>query len=86
MGNSDETRMIDDESVGIDAAVWEETADELLADSPYDPKLGKEMSRDAVRVSTGRMTEAEFHEKYHDAVLEEFGVDDRPIETGDADE
>ncbi len=44
------------------------------------------MSRDAVRVSTGRMTEAEFHEKYHDAVLEEFGVDDRPIDTGDADE
>ncbi|APX00228.1 hypothetical protein CHINAEXTREME_20685 (plasmid) [Halobiforma lacisalsi AJ5] len=86
MGTSDDEQPIEEDAAGVDPAVWEETADDLLEESPYDTDLGKEMSRDAVRVSAGRMSEAEFHEKYHDAVLEEFGVDDRPLEGGDDDE
>ncbi|MDR5656570.1 4Fe-4S ferredoxin N-terminal domain-containing protein [Halodesulfurarchaeum sp. HSR-GB] len=48
----------------------------------YDEDLGRRMARDARRVSDGTLSEAEFHEKYHEEVLEEFGRDDRPIETG----
>ena len=40
------------------------------------------MARDARRVSDGELSEAEFHEQYHEAVLAEFGRDDRPLETG----
>ncbi len=60
--------------------------DELasLGEQPrqYDEELGRRMARDAQRVSAGDLSEVEFHEKYHDAVVEEFGRDDRPIETG----
>lgn len=65
----------------IDDDGWEEMVDSLLENSPHDAELGKEMARDAVRITLGEMTDEEFHEKYHDAVLEEFGVDDRPTET-----
>lgn len=57
---------------------WEATAEAILDGSAHDTELGKRMGRDAIRVSTGEMSEAEFHAKYHEAVLEEFGVDDRP--------
>ncbi|WP_254769364.1 4Fe-4S ferredoxin N-terminal domain-containing protein [Salinilacihabitans rarus] len=79
-------RMTDEEAVGVDADTWEDAADEILADGPYDSELGKRMSRDAVRVSIGRMSETEFHEKYHEDVLAEFGVDERPTGPGGADE
>jgi hypothetical protein len=48
----------------------------------FDEELGWQMARDAQRVSAGDLSEAEFHERYHEAVLEEFGRDDRPIESG----
>lgn len=48
----------------------------------FDEELGREMARDAQRVSDGELSEAEFHEQYHEAVVEEFGRDDRPIESG----
>lgn len=48
----------------------------------FDEELGWQMARDARRVSDGELSESEFHEKYHEAVLEEFGRDDRPIESG----
>lgn len=48
----------------------------------FDEELGRRMARDAQRVSDGELSEAAFHEKYHEAVLAEFGRDDRPIETG----
>ncbi|MBS3760245.1 4Fe-4S ferredoxin N-terminal domain-containing protein [Halodesulfurarchaeum sp.] len=48
----------------------------------FDEELGREMARDAQRVSDGELSESEFHEKYHEAVVEEFGRDDRPIESG----
>lgn len=61
--------------------------DELtnLGESPpqFDEELGRRMARDAQRVSDGELSESEFHDKYHDAVIEEFGSDDRPIESGD---
>ncbi|EMA30160.1 hypothetical protein C445_16679, partial [Halobiforma lacisalsi AJ5] len=57
MGTSDDEQPIEEDAAGVDPAVWEETADDLLEESPYDTDLGKEMSRDAVRVSAGRMSE-----------------------------
>lgn len=48
----------------------------------FDEELGRSMGRDAQRVSAGDLSEAAFYEKYHEAVVQEFGRDDRPIETG----
>ena len=58
---------------------WERTAEEILAESSFDEELGKQMSRDAIRASRGEMSDEEFYEKYHDDVLAEFGVDERPL-------
>ncbi|MFP4530894.1 MAG: 4Fe-4S ferredoxin N-terminal domain-containing protein [Halodesulfurarchaeum sp.] len=55
---------------------------ELARNSEYDEDLGRQMAHDARRVSNGELSEAEFHEKYHEAVVAEFGRDDRPIESG----
>ena len=57
---------------------WEEETDALLDGVDYDADLGKRMARDAIRVSNGEMTDAEFHEKYHEEVVAEFGEDKRP--------
>jgi hypothetical protein len=46
----------------------------------FDEELGRQMARDAQRVSDGELSEAAFHEKYHEAVVEEFGRDDRPLD------
>lgn len=43
----------------------------------YDQELGKRMGEDAQRVADGEMSQAEFYEKYHERVLEEFGEDKR---------
>lgn len=72
-------RRLDDED-------WEQSVEEILDDSAHSTELGKQMGRDAVRVSIGEMSETDFHEKYHDAVLEEFGVDDRPTKPEGYDE
>ena len=61
---------------------WEAEAEDILDGVDFDADLGMRMARDAIRVSNGEMTDAAFHEKYHEAVLAEFGRDDRPIETG----
>ncbi len=53
-------------------------AEERLADVEFDTELGKEMGRDAIRLARGELSEEAFNEKYHEAVVEEFGVDDRP--------
>ena len=65
---------------------WETTADDLLVDSSFDAELGKQMSRDAIRASRGEMSEEAFYAKYHDDVVAEFGVDNRPVPTGDNDD
>ncbi|EMA56071.1 4Fe-4S ferredoxin N-terminal domain-containing protein [Halococcus thailandensis] len=57
---------------------WEEEAEAMLEDVDYDKDLGMRMARDALRVSNGEMTDEEFHEKYHEDVLAEFGEDNRP--------
>lgn len=62
----------------IDSDEFDDWAEERLSDVPYDTELGKEMGRDAIRLARGELSESEFHELYHEAVLEEFGVDDRP--------
>jgi hypothetical protein len=59
---------------------WDGT--DARSPSQFDEELGRRMARDARRVSDGELSEAEFHDKYHEAVLEEFGRDDRPIESG----
>jgi hypothetical protein len=60
------------------------SGDELVnfGDQPnqFDEELGRQMARDARRVSDGELSEAAFHEKYHEAVVEEFGRDDRPLD------
>ena len=66
----------------IDDEDWQRTVEDILEDGPHSTELGKMMGRDAVRVSIGEMSDQEFHEKYHDAVLEEFGEDNRPVASG----
>jgi len=51
----------------------------------FDQELGKRMGRDAQRLVDGELSEEEFYEKYHDAVVEEFGADERPVEPGESD-
>ena len=56
---------------------------DLVADESgpqeFDDDLGRRMGKDAQRVWRGDLSEQEFYEKYHEAVLDEFGVDDRPV-------
>ncbi|APE94873.1 4Fe-4S ferredoxin N-terminal domain-containing protein [Halodesulfurarchaeum formicicum] len=65
---------------------WQQTVDDALEASANDTELGKRMGRDAIRLSIGELSEDEFHEKYHEDVVEEFGVDDRPITPENHDE
>jgi hypothetical protein len=65
----------------IDDDEFDGWAEEQLADVEYDTELGKEMGKDAIRLARGELSQEEFNEKYHDAVLEEFGVDERPTMT-----
>ncbi|UWG46610.1 hypothetical protein HSRCO_2888 [Halanaeroarchaeum sp. HSR-CO] len=51
----------------------------ILADSDHDTDLGLRLARDAIRVANGDLDEATFHDRHHEAVLAEFGVDDRPV-------
>lgn len=60
-----------------------EEAKRILDGSDYDADLGFEMARDAVQVANGDLDEETFRERYHDAVVAEFGVDDRPLDGGD---
>ncbi|WP_018257786.1 4Fe-4S ferredoxin N-terminal domain-containing protein [Halomicrobium katesii] len=62
----------------IDDEEFDDWAEERLADVEYDTELGKEMGKDAVRLARGEMSQEEFHEKYHEQVQAEFGLDDRP--------
>ena len=57
---------------------WEEWADRVLDDVEQDTELGKELARDALRAAEGELSKAELHDRYADAVEEEFGVDERP--------
>lgn len=62
---------------------WQTRLEGLLEDTDYDAELGLEMAQDARRVTAGELTEAEFYDRYHEAVVAEFGKDDRPLERPD---
>lgn len=62
----------------VDTEEWEQAVEDVLSEVEYDTELGKEMGRDAIRLARGQISEAEFHEKHHEAVCEVFGFDDRP--------
>ncbi|MEF8825213.1 MAG: 4Fe-4S ferredoxin N-terminal domain-containing protein [Halapricum sp.] len=53
----------------------EDRAEDRLSHVEFDTELGKQMARDARRVSDGDLSRAAFEEKYLDDVREEFGVD-----------
>ncbi|AHG02320.1 4Fe-4S ferredoxin (plasmid) [Halostagnicola larsenii XH-48] len=59
---------------------WENDLEAMLDDTEYDTELGMEMAQDAMRVTKGELSEADFHEKYHEDMMAEFGQDDRPTE------
>lgn len=59
---------------------------EILEESDFDTELGLEMARDAIAVSEGDLSEEEFHDRYHDDVMAEFGVDERPTAAAAADD
>lgn len=54
-----------------------EKAESVLGDVPFDTELGKRLAEDARRVARGELTREEFHEKHHEAVMREFGRDER---------
>ncbi len=56
---------------------WEADAEQRLEMVDYDTELGKQLGRDAQRMAAGELSPSEFHEKYHEQVVEEFGVDNR---------
>ncbi|WP_226006432.1 4Fe-4S ferredoxin N-terminal domain-containing protein [Natrinema salinisoli] len=68
----------DDESFHPLGDEWEDELETMLDDTEYDSDLGMEMAQDAMRVTKGELSEAEFHERYHEDVMEEFGEDERP--------
>ncbi|CAI50564.1 probable anaerobic dehydrogenase iron-sulfur-binding subunit [Natronomonas pharaonis DSM 2160] len=74
-GSNDEPT---DESFHPMGEEWEEEMREKLEETEYDADLGMEMAEDAMRLIQGELSEAEFHDRYNDAVVEEFDVDDRP--------
>ncbi|TYL37060.1 4Fe-4S ferredoxin [Natronococcus pandeyae] len=70
----------DDESFHPLGEEWENDLEGMLDDTEYDTDLGMEMAEDAMRVTKGELSEADFHEKYHEDVMEEFGEDNRPTQ------
>lgn len=47
------------------------------AEGPADD-LPRRMGRDARRVASGDLSEAAFYDRYHEQVVERFGMDRRP--------
>lgn len=60
---------------------WQNELESMLEETEYDTELGLEMAKDALKVTKGELSEAEFHDRYHEDVIEEFGEDKRPIES-----
>ena len=56
---------------------WEREARDHLSDVEFDTELGVELSRDAMRLARGEITESTFHERHHAAIMDEFGIDER---------
>ena len=64
---------------------WESSARAQLESVEFDTELGVEISRDALLVAQGELSKEAFHEKHHETVREEFGVDERPTKPPDTD-
>lgn len=60
---------------------WEREARDHLSDVEFDTELGVELARDALKLARGELTESTFQERHHDAIMDEFGVDERIIES-----
>ncbi|NUB92744.1 4Fe-4S dicluster domain-containing protein [Haloterrigena sp. SYSU A558-1] len=84
--SSDDHEGADEETFHPLGEEWQDGLEAELEDTEYDAELGMEMARDAMRVTKGELSEEEFHDRYHEDVMDEFGEDERPIEAGDADE
>ena len=66
----------------VPVSPWDEDElREMLDETEYDSELGLELARDAQRLVAGDITEEEFHDRHHEAIVDEFGADDRPLET-----
>jgi len=65
---------------------WEEWAREQLSGTGYDPDLGVEVARDAIRMVGGQISEARFLAKYHEGFRRDFGIDGRPNNPARAEE
>ena len=61
-----------------DQSSWDAWVKEQLADVRYDTDLGRRMAEDAFRIASGELSKSEFHERYTDDVMAEFGLDERP--------
>ncbi|WP_265107983.1 4Fe-4S ferredoxin N-terminal domain-containing protein [Halosolutus halophilus] len=72
-----------DESFHPLGKAWQEELEASLDETEYDTELGLEMAEDAMKVTKGELSEEEFHDRYHEDVLAEFGEDERPVESGD---
>lgn len=55
----------------------EERAESILEDVPFDTDLGKRLAKDAAKVRNGELSREAFHEKHHEAMMREFGIDER---------
>ncbi|AOW79819.1 hypothetical protein HTSR_0626 [Halodesulfurarchaeum formicicum] len=55
----------------------DERAESILGDVPFDTELGKRLAKDAAKVRNGDLSREKFHEKHHEAVMKEFGRDER---------
>jgi len=73
--------MADNESRPADSAPLSAISE---PEATFDQELGKAMGEAAQQVRNGELTEAEFYERFHEQVLEEFGVDERPIDRPEA--
>jgi Fe-S-cluster-containing dehydrogenase component len=59
---------------------WKQQSEEVLEETEYDTELGIELAKDAQRVVAGEMSEKEFQARYQEAVIEEFGEDERELD------
>ncbi|MEK7353053.1 MAG: 4Fe-4S dicluster domain-containing protein [Chloroflexota bacterium] len=50
----------------------------------FNAELAEQVAGDARKLIVGRLSEAEFYQKHHQAYLKEFGVDNRPLRTSES--
>ncbi|WP_408958510.1 4Fe-4S ferredoxin N-terminal domain-containing protein [Natrinema sp. 74] len=83
MSSEDSDEGADEEPFHPLGEAWQDDLEDMLDDTEYDTELGMEMGKDAMRVTKGDLSEEEFHERYHEDVMAEFGEDERPIASPD---